>query len=367
MSDHCPLLLVNEGLVRKPRRFRFEEYWRFLTGFNLVVAAAWNLPVGSLDPISCFNIKLRRVGKALSVWSKNVVGNLSGQFDLVHDLTARLDEALDSRPLSIAEAVLRSRLKSRHLGLAVLLRIKQKQRARVRWLRASDANSKLFHIKANSRARKNQIHSLAATDGSKVVQQEQMLNLVSNHFRSILGSNSWSGFQCKVSWLKVCSPRDLGGLGLPNMQKFGSALRLRWLWLRWADSLRPWTSLLPPCSVKEYAMFASATSAHIGDSSTALFWFDAWLEGVVPRDLAHSLFAISSRKRRTVAAALHGDAWLQDISTRFRDGMMEELIYLSSRLQNVSLQLGVKDSITWKLTSSGVYSAKSAYLMLFSG
>ncbi|KAE8767955.1 hypothetical protein D1007_60624 [Hordeum vulgare] len=63
-------------------------------------------------------------------------------------------------------------------------------------------------------------------------------------------------------------------------------------------------------------MFASATSAHIGDGSTALFWFDAWLEGVAPRDLAPSLFAISARKRRTVAAALHGDAWLQDISTR---------------------------------------------------
>ncbi|KAE8820564.1 hypothetical protein D1007_01308 [Hordeum vulgare] len=114
-------------------------------------------------------------------------------------------------------------------------------------------------------------------------------------------------------------------------------------------------------------MFASATSISIGDGSTALFWFDAWLHGLAPRDLAPSLFAISSRKRRTVAAALQGDAWLQDLSVSFCDDMLEELISLSSRLEHVSLQLGIKDSITWKLASDGVYSARSAYQMLFSG
>ncbi|KAE8820325.1 hypothetical protein D1007_01753 [Hordeum vulgare] len=41
MSDHCPLLLVNDALPRKPRRFHFEEYWRFLSGFKEVVKAAW--------------------------------------------------------------------------------------------------------------------------------------------------------------------------------------------------------------------------------------------------------------------------------------------------------------------------------------
>lgn len=29
MSDHCPLLLVNAGLLKTPRRFRFEIHWQF--------------------------------------------------------------------------------------------------------------------------------------------------------------------------------------------------------------------------------------------------------------------------------------------------------------------------------------------------
>lgn len=109
MSDHSPLLLVNEGLIKKPRRFRFEEYWRFLDGFKEVVIAARNLPVGSTDPINAINLKLRRVGKALSTWSKCSVGNVTMQFDMVHDLTPRLDMAQESRPLSLDDSALLGR------------------------------------------------------------------------------------------------------------------------------------------------------------------------------------------------------------------------------------------------------------------
>lgn len=40
-----------------------------------------------------------------------------------------------------------------------------------------------------------------------------------------------SGGKCKVSWSKVCSPLDKGGLGVLDLERFNSALRQRWLWL----------------------------------------------------------------------------------------------------------------------------------------
>ena len=38
-----------------------------------------------------------------------------------------------------------------------------------------------------------------------------------------------SGASCKVNWPAVCAPTEQGGLGIPDLQRFGRALRLRWL------------------------------------------------------------------------------------------------------------------------------------------
>lgn len=40
------------------------------------------------------------------------------------------------------------------------------------------------------------------------------------------------GGKCKVAWPLVCSSKDVGGLGLPDLRILGFALRLRWEWLR---------------------------------------------------------------------------------------------------------------------------------------
>ena len=45
---------------------------------------------------------------------------------------------------------------------------------------------------------------------------------------------SCHGGHCKVAWSKICRPKDLGGLGIVDLDRFGTgrtALRLKWLWL----------------------------------------------------------------------------------------------------------------------------------------
>jgi hypothetical protein len=44
-----------------------------------------------------------------------------------------------------------------------------------------------------------------------------------------------TGGKCKVNWDLVCKPKENGGLGILNLKKFASALRLRWLWQEWKD------------------------------------------------------------------------------------------------------------------------------------
>jgi hypothetical protein len=49
-----------------------------------------------------------------------------------------------------------------------------------------------------------------------------------------------------VNWKTVCRPENLGGLRIPDLERSGRALRLRWLWLQWTYLQRPWSgSKLP--------------------------------------------------------------------------------------------------------------------------
>lgn len=71
------------------------------------------------------------------------------------NLILRLDTAQESRRLSPEEAKLRSILKKRVIGLAVIERSRKRQASRVKFLKEGDANTKFFHLKINARRMKN--------------------------------------------------------------------------------------------------------------------------------------------------------------------------------------------------------------------
>lgn len=46
------------------------------------------------------------------------------------------------------------------------------------------------------------------------------------------GRKDAKGRHCLIAWAKVQRPKELGGLGISNLQTLGWALRMRWLWLQ---------------------------------------------------------------------------------------------------------------------------------------
>jgi hypothetical protein len=50
-----------------------------------------------------------------------------------------------------------------------------------------------------------------------------------------------SGGKCAVAWVNTCCPKEFGGLGVPNLQMMGMALRMRWLWFARTDPQRTWS------------------------------------------------------------------------------------------------------------------------------
>uniref|UniRef100_A0ACD6AK31 Uncharacterized protein n=1 Tax=Avena sativa TaxID=4498 RepID=A0ACD6AK31_AVESA len=178
-----------------------------------------------------------------------------------------------------------------------------------------------------------------------------------------------TGGKCKVNWDLVCKPKDKGGLGILNLKKFATALRLRWLWQEWKNEDKPWVGLGSPCTTKDHDLFAAATTVIVGDGEKVLFWEASWLDGMRPKDVAPLIFEISRKKKCSVLCALHNDFWVSQINTQ--NGLslehLEQFYKLWEKLVNVSLHPQRPDAISWKLTNDGLYSAKSAYNMQFLG
>lgn len=170
-----------------------------------------------------------------------------------------------------------------------------------------------------------------------------------------------------INWQEVCKPKNLGGLGILNLEKFARALRLRWLWYNWKDDTKPRVNMSVPCDETDRCLFRAGTKIEIGDGRKTSFWLDNWLDGQTPKDLAPTIFRLAKRKSNSLHADLNNNHWLSLLNPITSLEEVNDLVQLGGRLQNISLQDGLADEIIWRWTENGVYSEKSAYLAQFQG
>jgi hypothetical protein len=119
-----------------------------------------------------------------------------------------------------------------------------------------------------------------------------------------VGDKALSGGKCKVNWTSTTLPNEYGGLGVLNLNKFATALRVRWLCHEWTSPDKTWVGMEVPCTEKDKLLFAACTMITLGDGQKAAFWNSACLTGQRLKDLTLLLFAKTRRKKRTVAEAL---------------------------------------------------------------
>lgn len=130
---------------------------------------------------------------------------------IANDVIFNLDLAQEERELSDPEREMRRLLKVRPLGIAALERIKWRQRSRLTKIKAGDANTRLFHLRANGRRRKNHIPVLKKHCGTETNDHNEKAEILLRHFMKIMGSpftNSW-----RFNWNALNLPvRDLSHL-----------------------------------------------------------------------------------------------------------------------------------------------------------
>jgi hypothetical protein len=178
-----------------------------------------------------------------------------------------------------------------------------------------------------------------------------------------------TGAKCKVNWELVCRPKKHGGLGILHMDKFATALRLRWPWLEWKDPTKIWAGSGNPCSEHDMEIFYAATIITVGNGRKTPFWHAPWLGGKRPIDIAPLIFDSSKRKNWKVAQALHDNAWVRkiDFHQDFSFDHLSQFVDLWSLLQDFQLNDNLEDDISWRLTENGCYTSKSAYEVQFLG
>ena len=121
------------------------------------------------------------------------------------------------------------------------------------------------------------------------------------------GSATVSAGMCRVAWEVVCRPKELGGLGIIDLRRFGLALRLRWEWVRKVDPNRTWIDLPTTTDTTTRALFRAATMMVVGDGTSTLFWQDSWIHGCCVQQIVPTVFASVPRAKtrsRTVASGL---------------------------------------------------------------
>jgi hypothetical protein len=178
------------------------------------------------------------------------------------------------------------------------------------------------------------------------------------------------GGHCLVAWPKVTRPKELGGLGIADLQVLKWALRVRWLWLKKADDSKPWASFQFSASKVLQYFFSMAVTFEVGDGCTTLFWKDRWLHGHCIADLAPHLLALVPARivnKRSVSKAVTDFRWAQDLHGVLSASVLCDILLWVDLLADVTLQQDQSDRHVWCLSASGKYSAKSAYDASFQG
>ena len=116
-----------------------------------------------------------------------------------------------------------------------------------------------------------------------------------------------------MDWDNCKKPKNYGGLGVLNLEKFSRTLRLRWLWYSWVDPNRPWVGSSVPCSEVDKQFFRCCTSATVGDGRTAMFCDSSWVNGHAPRDLAPNLYKLAWRKGLKLREEVQNQTWTRGL------------------------------------------------------
>ncbi|XP_028065848.1 uncharacterized protein LOC114268811 [Camellia sinensis] len=160
ISDHCPILLMENERDWGPKPFRFINAWCLHPKFKEAVKNCWEGTKVSgwasyklLKKLGNLRVHLRR-------WNCEVFGNLDEQLKQAEDEIHEWDLKAEERILHDSEIKRRAEVRSLAWDLSKKKEWLWHQKSRMVWAQNGDKNTRLFHIMASKRQRKNLLNSV---------------------------------------------------------------------------------------------------------------------------------------------------------------------------------------------------------------
>ena len=127
-----------------------------------------------------------------------------------------------------------------------------------------------------------------------------------------------TGARCLVAWEQTCLPKELGGLGIKNLQILNQCLLLKHLhrlhhpgesaWAKWVSSRIDIASLESNCAGAHWKnlqdllpIYRAITTTIVGNGIRTSFWFDHWLPVGQLSEALPSLFSHTNDQNASVA------------------------------------------------------------------
>ncbi|KAJ9561457.1 hypothetical protein OSB04_006617 [Centaurea solstitialis] len=186
ISDHSPAMLSFKADFRLwGVPFKFDNFLTDHPLFSQTVAVAWSMQIEGTFMYRVTQ-KLKELKNPLRKL-RGTYGNLAKRSaDLKHELeVAQLACDLDSYCVDLREDL--AALRVAYINACKDQESALQQRAKVKWMRDGDANTKFFNHVVREKRHLNQVHSIARADGTYVY-DEEVLDAFVDHFKSFMGT-----------------------------------------------------------------------------------------------------------------------------------------------------------------------------------
>ncbi|KAJ9678120.1 hypothetical protein PVL29_022881 [Vitis rotundifolia] len=203
-SDHWPIVLETNPFKWGPTPFRFENMWLQHPNFKERFGSWWREFQGDGWEGHKFMKKLQFLKAKLKEWNKSSFGVLIERKKSILIDLANYDFMEQGGGLSPELLTQRALRKGELEELILREEIHWRQKARVKWVKEGDCNSKFFHKVANGRRNRKFIKELENESGLMLNNSENIKEEILRYFEKLYASPSGESWRVEgLDWSPI--------------------------------------------------------------------------------------------------------------------------------------------------------------------
>ncbi|KAL8508386.1 hypothetical protein ACS0TY_018846 [Phlomoides rotata] len=356
-KNHVPLFLQNGSKDWGPRPFRFMNTWIDHPQFKEFFHAKWQSY--HIEGWAAYRLKekLKLLKKDLRGWNIEIFGNIDFNINSKKEEIEILDRIDDTMGLEAAEIIKRNK------NVAELIRLGQwkeellPQRAKARWLRDGDVNSKYFHGWINRNRKANAIEGLVLND--RWTESVDGINKgIHDHFERHFSNplRSRPHIPSDLFPRKIDRYNRLESSVTGRGRGRGSSINTTSGW--WREICNLYVGL-------EGMGVRQDLHRTVGEGRDTKFWIDIWVGNETFKRSFNRLYNLSSQQDETISrmGRWEESGWVWELKWR-RSLRKSEQILLNELMLHLSravLRRNEDDTWRWRHISNGIFTTDSAY------